>query len=111
MDVRVSTVGSSAASLTRYSTPPRIHCFLSAQLTSPSNLTVPLLKKIMVALDGSPLAEMALPHAAELAAKMGLGSFSRRVFGVPTPTFAEEYGPYVEELWEQVETETHALSR
>lgn len=69
-------------------------------------LAVPLLKKIMVALDGSALAEMVLPHAAELAAKMGLGIILTRVFGVPTPTFAEDYGPYVEELWEQVESET-----
>ena len=61
---------------------------------------------IMVALDGSPLAELVLPHASELAAKMGLGLVLTRVFGVPTPTFAEEYGPYVEELWTQVETES-----
>ena len=72
--------------------------------------TAPL-KKLMVALDGSPLAEMVLPHAAELAAKMGLGVILTRVFGVPTPVFAEEYGTYVEELWEQVETETPAISR
>lgn len=69
-------------------------------------LAVPPVKKIMVALDGSPLAEMVLPHASELAAKMGLGVVLTRVFGVPTPAFAEDYGTYVEELWEQVETET-----
>ena len=28
-----------------------------------------------------------------------------RVFGVPTPVFAEDYGPYVEELWTQLEDE------
>jgi nucleotide-binding universal stress UspA family protein len=69
-------------------------------------LAVPPVKKIMVALDGSPLAEMVLPNASELAAKMGLGVVLTRVFGVPTPSFAEDYGTYVEELWEQVETET-----
>jgi nucleotide-binding universal stress UspA family protein len=71
------------------------------------NLTEPPLNTIMIALDGSPLAEIVLPHAAELAAKMGVGVVLTRVFGVPTPMFAEEYGPYVEELWEQVESETH----
>lgn len=72
------------------------------------NITEPPLKSIMVALDGSPLAEIVLPHAAELAAKMAVGVVLTRVFGVPTPMFAEEYGPYVEELWEQVESEAHA---
>jgi nucleotide-binding universal stress UspA family protein len=72
----------------------------------PKKLAAAPLKRIMVALDGSRLAEMALPHASELAAKMGLGIVLTRVFGVPTPMFAEDYGPYVEELWEQVETET-----
>jgi nucleotide-binding universal stress UspA family protein len=71
-------------------------------------LTEPPLKSVMVALDGSPLAEIVLPHAAELAAKMAVGVVLTRVFGVPTPMFAEEYGPYVEELWEQVESEAHA---
>lgn len=64
------------------------------------------LKTIMVALDGSALAEMVLPHAAELAAKIGLGIVLTRVFAVPVPVFAEEYGAYVEELWNQIETET-----
>jgi nucleotide-binding universal stress UspA family protein len=69
-------------------------------------LPIPPLNKLMVALDGSPLAEIVLPQAAELAAKMGLGVILTRVFGVPTPVFAEEYGTYVEELWDQVESET-----
>jgi nucleotide-binding universal stress UspA family protein len=67
---------------------------------------MPPLQKIMVALDGSPLAEIVLPHAAELAAKMGLGIVLARVFGVPTPVFAEDYGVYVEELWDQIEAES-----
>jgi nucleotide-binding universal stress UspA family protein len=28
-----------------------------------------------------------------------------RIFGFPTPVFAEDYGPYVEELWADLETE------
>jgi nucleotide-binding universal stress UspA family protein len=72
----------------------------------PKKLAMPPLQKIMVALDGSPLAEIVLPHAAELAAKMGLGIVLARVFGFPTPVFAEDYGVYVEELWDQIEAES-----
>ena len=79
---------------------------LLVRATAESKKTdTPPLKRIMVPLDGSPLAEMVLPHAAELARKMGLEIVLTRVFGVPTPVFAEDYGPYVEELWEQVEKE------
>lgn len=72
----------------------------------PNKMEMAPLKKIMVALDGSSLAEMVLPHAVELAGKIGLGMILIRVFAVPVPVFAEEYGAYVEELWDQVETET-----
>ncbi len=64
------------------------------------------LKRVLVPLDGSQLAEMVLPHAAALAWQMGLGIVLLRVYGFPTPVFAEDYGPYVEELWTQLETET-----
>ena len=63
------------------------------------------LKRILVPLDGSPLAETVIPYAAELAQKIGLEIILMRVFGVPVPVFAEDYGPYVEELWNQVEAE------
>lgn len=62
-------------------------------------------RAIIVPLDGSPLAERVIPHAAELARPLGLAIVLMRVFGVPTPVFAEDYGPYVEELWTQVEDE------
>jgi len=63
------------------------------------------LKRIMVPLDGSALGETVLPHAAELAQKMDLEIVLLRAFGVPTPVFAEDYGPYVEEIWAQIEQE------
>jgi nucleotide-binding universal stress UspA family protein len=62
-------------------------------------------KRILVPLDGSALAEMVIPHAAELGRKLGLELVLIRIFGVPTPVFAEDYGPYVEELWTQLEEE------
>jgi nucleotide-binding universal stress UspA family protein len=63
------------------------------------------LTQIMVALDGSPLAETVLPYAAELAQKIGLKLLLTRVFSVPLPVFSEEYGPYMQELWGEVEKE------
>ena len=62
-------------------------------------------QRIIVPLDGSPLAEVVIPHAAALARPLGLEIVLLRVFGVPTPVFAEDYGPYVEELWTQLEDE------
>ena len=62
-------------------------------------------QRMIVPLDGSPLAERVIPNAAELARPLGLEVVLMRVFGVPTPVFAEDYGPYVEELWTQLEDE------
>jgi nucleotide-binding universal stress UspA family protein len=62
-------------------------------------------QRIIVPLDGSSLAETVIPHAAELARQLGLEIVLMRIFGVPTPAFAEDYGPYVEELWTQLEDE------
>lgn len=62
-------------------------------------------QRIIVPLDGSPLAERVIPHAKALAQALGLEVVLMRVFGVPTPVFAEDYGPYIEELWTQLEDE------
>jgi len=62
-------------------------------------------QRMIVPLDGSPLAERVIPHAADLAGPLGLEIVLMRVFGVPTPVFAEDYGTYVEELWTQLEDE------
>jgi nucleotide-binding universal stress UspA family protein len=62
-------------------------------------------QRIIVPLDGSSLAETVIPHAAELARQLGLEIVLMRIFGVPTPVFAEDYGLYVEELWTQLEDE------
>jgi nucleotide-binding universal stress UspA family protein len=64
------------------------------------------LKQVLVPLDGSALAETVIPHVAELARQLGLEIVLLRIFGVPTPVFAEDYGPYVEELWTALEEDT-----
>ena len=64
-----------------------------------------LWRRIIVPLDGSSLAETVIPHVMDLARPLGLEIVLLRVFGVPTPVFAEDYGPYVEELWTQLEDE------
>ena len=64
------------------------------------------LRRVVVPLDGSELAEMAIPHAVELARKMDLEIVLLRVFALPTPAYAaEEYAPNLEELWEQTRRE------
>ena len=62
-------------------------------------------QRVIVPLDGSALAETVLAHTVELARPLGIEVALMRVFGVPTPVFAEDYGPYVEELWTQLEEE------
>jgi nucleotide-binding universal stress UspA family protein len=61
------------------------------------------LKRVLVPLDGSELAEMVIPHAVELARAMDLEVALVRVFGFQTPAFAEGYGPYMEKVWEQAQ--------
>lgn len=63
------------------------------------------LKRVLVPLDGSALAETVIPYAAELVRQIGLEIVLVRIFGVPTPVFAEDSGPYVEELWTALEEE------
>ncbi|MDH3444670.1 MAG: universal stress protein [Deltaproteobacteria bacterium] len=58
------------------------------------------LKSILVPLDGSELAESALPHAAEIAKKLNLEIILLRTFELPVSAFygTEEYFPKYEEL-------------
>jgi nucleotide-binding universal stress UspA family protein len=77
---------------------------IRAKETAVKVATAPL-KRILVPLDGSELAETVIPDAADLAQKIGLEIVLMRIFGFPTPVFAEDYGPYVEELWADLETE------
>jgi len=64
------------------------------------------LKRVVVPLDGSGLAEMVIPHALELARKMDLEVVLLRAYALPTPVYsAEDYAPDLGELWEQIKKE------
>ena len=64
------------------------------------------LKRVVVPLDGSKLAEMVIPHALELARKMDLEVVLLRAYALPTPVYsAEDYAPDLGELWEQIKKE------
>jgi len=65
------------------------------------------LKRVVVPLDGSRLAEMVIPHAVELARKMDLEIVLARVFALPIPVYASgEYTPNLDEIWEQIKKES-----
>lgn len=63
------------------------------------------LKKVIVPLDGSPLAEKVLPHVADIAKKMDLEVIFLRAYALPAAISADEYGTYSEELFNQLEAE------
>lgn len=56
------------------------------------------LKTVVVPLDGSPLAEQALPSVEALARKMQLGITLMRAYALPSAVSAEEYGAYSEDF-------------
>jgi nucleotide-binding universal stress UspA family protein len=61
------------------------------------------LKKLIVPLDGSPLAERVLPHVSDLAKKMRLDTILLRAYALPPALAADEYGTYTDELIGQLE--------
>jgi nucleotide-binding universal stress UspA family protein len=52
-------------------------------------------KKVVVPLDGSPMAETVLPHAVDLAERLGLAIELARVYDVPLTTYAGADAPYI----------------
>jgi nucleotide-binding universal stress UspA family protein len=62
------------------------------------------LKKVIVPLDGSPLAETVLPYVFDLAKKMRLEVIFVRAYALPTST-ADEYETYSDELISQIEAD------
>jgi nucleotide-binding universal stress UspA family protein len=62
------------------------------------------LKKVIVPLDGSPLAETVLPYVVDLAKKMRLELVFMRSYALPTST-TDEYETYSDELISQIEAE------
>jgi nucleotide-binding universal stress UspA family protein len=63
-----------------------------------------LLKKVIVPLDGSPVAETVLPYVIDLAKKMSLEIILVRAFALPAST-ADEYQTYTDELIGMIEAE------
>jgi nucleotide-binding universal stress UspA family protein len=61
------------------------------------------LKKVIVPLDGSPLAEKVLPHIVELAKRSRLEIIFLRAYALPPAVSPDEYGVYSEELFNQLE--------
>ncbi len=65
------------------------------------------LKTILVPLDGSPLAELVLPHVAEVAKAMKLEVVLLRVYSVPVQTYTGEgFAPDYTQLTESIREET-----
>ena len=65
------------------------------------------LKTVLVPLDGSPLAELVLPHVAEVAKSMKLEVVLLRVYSVPVQLYAGEgYAPDYPQLLESIRRET-----
>ena len=63
------------------------------------------LKKLIVPVDGSPLAEQVLPHITELAQKLHLDVILLRAYALPPALSPDEYGTYTDELINQLEAE------
>ena len=64
------------------------------------------LKTVVVALDGSPLAEKVLPHVVDLAKKMKLKVVFIRTYALPSSIATEEYATYQTDLIDHLEWET-----
>jgi nucleotide-binding universal stress UspA family protein len=66
------------------------------------------LKKVIVPLDGSPLAEKVLPHVVNLCKKMRLEAILMRAYAFPPTISPDDYGTYSDELFNQLEAEAKA---
>jgi len=63
------------------------------------------LTKVIVPLDGSPLAEKVLPHVIELGTKMPLEVILMRAYALPPAISPNEYAGYGQELFDQLEAD------
>jgi nucleotide-binding universal stress UspA family protein len=63
------------------------------------------LSKVIVPLDGSPLAEKVLPRIVELGKQMPLEVILMRAYALPPAIAPNEYAGYGQELFDQLETE------
>lgn len=63
------------------------------------------LRTVIIPLDGSPLAEKALPGVVDLAKKLKLEMVFIRAYALPPAVTGDEYGTYIDELLRQMEVE------
>jgi nucleotide-binding universal stress UspA family protein len=66
------------------------------------------LKTVVVPLDGSGLAEKALPYAVDLAKKIKLEVVLMRAYALPPSIAAEDFGPNFDDLMKELETEARS---
>jgi nucleotide-binding universal stress UspA family protein len=64
-----------------------------------------VLKTVVVPLDGSALAEQVLPYIGDLVKKIALKVVFLRAYALPASVTGDEYGTYMEELMNQIESE------
>ena len=64
-----------------------------------------VLRKVIVPLDGSKVAEAILPHAVELSEKMNLEIVLLRIHVIPKPSHIVQYQHTLDRLWEQMRNE------
>jgi nucleotide-binding universal stress UspA family protein len=63
------------------------------------------LKTIVVPLDGSSLAEKALPYVAQLAKGLSLEVILMRAYALPPSAVSRDFGPHLQEFMKELETE------
>lgn len=71
----------------------------------PENGDAVVLRKVIVPLDGSKVAETILPHAVEFSEKMNLEIVLLRIYVSPKPDHIRQYQHTLDRLWEQMRNE------
>jgi nucleotide-binding universal stress UspA family protein len=66
------------------------------------------LKSIVAPLDGSALAEKALPYVAQLAKGMNLDVILMRAYALPPSAVSQDFGPHLKEFMAELETEARS---
>jgi nucleotide-binding universal stress UspA family protein len=80
------------------------HLFLTRAQEQDKTVAEARLTKVIVPLDGSPVAETVLPYVVDLAKKMSLEVVLVRAFALPAGT-ADEYQTYTDDLIDLIEAE------
>jgi nucleotide-binding universal stress UspA family protein len=81
------------------------HLFLIRAHEQDKTVGEALLKKVIIPLDGSPLAETVLPYVIDIAKKMRLEVVLMRAYALPPSVAGEDYGFYSADFLDQIEAE------